>query len=56
MTQSFANPLVEQREFLAGKSAILIEEKVVFTISGEDRLSWLNDLFSQKLDIGFAGY
>lgn len=50
MTQSFANPLVEQREFLAGKSAILIEEKVVFTISGEDRLSWLNDLFSQKLD------
>lgn len=50
MTQSFANPLVEQREFLAGKSAILLEEKVVFTISGEDRLTWLNDLFSQKLD------
>ncbi len=50
MTQSFANPLVEQREFLAGKSAVLLSEKVVFTVSGEDRLTWLNDLFSQKLD------
>lgn len=50
MTQSFSNPLVEQKEFLAGTSAVLLEEKSVLTVSGEDRLTWLNDLFSQKLD------
>lgn len=49
MTQSFSNPLVEQREFLAGKSLIELE-KSILKISGVDRLSWLNDLFSQKLD------
>jgi len=49
MTQSFSNPLVEQREFLAGKSLIELE-KSILNISGADRLTWLNDLFSQKLD------
>jgi len=49
MTQSFSNPLVEQREFLAGKSLIELE-KSILKISGADRLTWLNDLFSQKLD------
>lgn len=55
MTQSFSNPLVEQREFLAGTSAVLLEEKSVLVVSGEDRLTWLNDLFSQKLDELTAG-
>ena len=50
MTQSYSNPLVEQREFVAGSSAVLLEEKSVLVASGEDRLTWLNDLFSQKLD------
>ena len=50
MTQSFSNPLVEQREFVAGSSAVLLEDKSVIVVSGEDRLFWLNDLFSQKLD------
>lgn len=50
MTQSFSNPLVEQRELIAGKSAIKFEDKAVLSLSGEDRLTWLNDLFSQKLD------
>lgn len=50
MTQSFSNPLVEQREFIGGTSAVLLEEKSVLLVSGEDRLTWLNDLFSQKLD------
>jgi folate-binding protein YgfZ len=50
MTQSYSNPLVEQREFVAGSSAVLLEEKSVLVVSGEDRLTWLNDLFSQKLD------
>jgi folate-binding protein YgfZ len=49
MTQSFSNPLVEQRDFLAGKSLIELE-KSILKISGADRLTWLNDLFSQKLD------
>ena len=50
MTQSYSNPLVEQREFVSGSSAVLLEEKSVLVVSGEDRLTWLNDLFSQKLD------
>ncbi|NBR64573.1 MAG: folate-binding protein [Micrococcales bacterium] len=50
MTQSFSNPLVEQRDFLAGTSAIELDDKAVITVSGEDRLSWLNDILSQKLD------
>lgn len=50
MTGSFHNPLLEQREFLAGKSAVSLEGKVVLTVTGEDRLTWLNDMFTQKLD------
>ena len=50
MTQSFSNPLVEQRDFIAGKAAISLEDKAVIAISGEDRLTWLNDILSQKLD------
>jgi len=38
MTQSFSNPLVEQREFLAGKSLIELE-KSILNISGADRLT-----------------
>jgi folate-binding Fe-S cluster repair protein YgfZ len=49
MTQSYSNPLVEQREFITGQSAVLLEEKAVLLVSGENRLSWLNDLFSQSL-------
>lgn len=49
MTQSFSNPLVEQREFLAGKNLIELD-KSILKISGHDRLTWLNDLLSQKLD------
>ena len=50
MTQSFSNPLVEQREFVAGSSAVYLEDKSVLVVSGEARLTWLNDLLSQKLD------
>jgi folate-binding protein YgfZ len=49
MTQSYSNPLVEQKEFIAGLSAVLLEEKSVLVVDGVDRLSWLNDLFSQSL-------
>jgi len=50
MTQSFSNPLVEQREFIAGNAAISLEDKAVISVSGDDRLTWLNDILSQKLD------
>ena len=50
MTQSFSNPLVEQREFIAGNAAISLEDKAVIAVSGEDRLTWLNDILSQKID------
>ena len=50
MTQSFSNPLVEQREFIAGNAAISLEDKSVIAVSGEDRLTWLNDILSQKID------
>ena len=50
MTQSFSNPLVEQREFIAGSSAVLLEDRAVLVVAGEDRLTWLHDLLSQKLD------
>ena len=50
MTQSFSNPLVEQREFIAGNAAISLEDKAVIAVSGDDRLTWLNDILSQKLD------
>jgi folate-binding protein YgfZ len=49
MAQSYSNPLVEQREFIAGLSAVLVEEKAVLVVDGLDRLTWLNDLFSQSL-------
>ena len=49
MTQSYSNPLVEQKEFIAGLSAVLLEEKSVLVVDGVDRLTWLNDLFSQSL-------
>lgn len=49
MTQSFSNPLVEQRQFIAGSAAVLLEDKGIIVVTGEDRLTWLHDLFSQKL-------
>ena len=49
MTQSFSNPLVEQRQFIAGSAAVLLEDKGIIVVTGVDRLTWLNDLFSQKL-------
>jgi folate-binding protein YgfZ len=50
MTQSFSNPLVEQRQFISGSAAVLLEDKSIIVVTGVDRLTWLNDLFSQKLD------
>jgi Predicted aminomethyltransferase related to GcvT len=43
------NPLIRQRMFAMGEVAALTNFGVI-SVSGEDSLSWLNSLFSQKLD------
>jgi folate-binding protein YgfZ len=43
------NPNTQQRELLAGKAYVELNKKVI-EVTGADRLSWLNDMFSQKLD------
>lgn len=47
-TSSFANPLVEQRELLAGKAAVALDSKVI-RVTGDDRLKWLHALLSQNI-------
>lgn len=43
------NPNQEQKDLLTG-SALVVLDKQVLEIAGTDRLSWLNDMLSQKLD------
>lgn len=43
------NPNTQQRELIAGRAYVELDKKVI-ELSGADRLSWLNDMFSQKLD------
>ena len=50
MSQSYSNPLVEQRELIRGASLVELEDKAILKLTGVDRLTWLNDLLSQKLD------
>ena len=47
-TSSFGNPLVEQRDLLAGKAAVALDSKVI-RVSGDDRLKWLHALLSQNI-------
>lgn len=47
-TSSFGNPLVEQRDLLAGKASVALDSNVI-TVSGEDRLKWLHALLSQNI-------
>lgn len=48
------NPLIRQRMFAAGE--VYAETSfAVIKVSGEDRFTWLNSLFSQKLDQLSAG-
>ena len=46
---SFSNPLVEQRELLAGESAVELDKKII-TVAGDERLTWLHALLSQNLN------
>jgi len=43
----YGDPLREQRRLLAGEAAVDLSHRPVFSISGPDRLSWLNAICSQ---------
>ena len=48
------NPNTQQRELLAGNSYVELNKKVI-EVTGFDRLTWLNDMFSQKLNELYSG-
>lgn len=43
----YGDPLREQRALIAGSAAVDLGHRPVFTVSGADRLRWLNDITSQ---------
>ena len=47
-TASFGNPLVEQRNLLAGRASVKLDSKVIL-VRGDDRLNWLHALLSQNI-------
>ena len=49
----YGNPLAEQRELAAGRAIVDLSDRDVLSITGPDRLSWLDSLTSQRL-IGLA--
>jgi folate-binding protein YgfZ len=51
--QHYGNPLGEQRELAAGQAIVDLSDRDILSISGPDRLSWLDSLTSQRL-IGIA--
>ncbi|MEJ3403795.1 folate-binding protein [Rathayibacter sp. YIM 133350] len=51
----YGNPLIEQRHLEAGTALVDLSTQGVLTVTGPDRLSWLNSLASQKLDRLDAG-
>ncbi|GAA5085425.1 hypothetical protein HNP84_008569 [Thermocatellispora tengchongensis] len=46
----YGDPFAEQRALLAGQAVVDRSNREVVRVSGPDRLRWLNDLSSQKLD------
>lgn len=49
MVWHFGDPLGEQRLMEAGDGAVLLASREIFTVAGEQRLSWLHSLTSQAL-------
>lgn len=43
------NPILAQREFVAGKALIKASQYAVVSVAGPDRLTWLHSLLSQNL-------
>ncbi|BDZ55681.1 CAF17-like 4Fe-4S cluster assembly/insertion protein YgfZ [Agromyces marinus] len=46
----YGNPLVEQRRLEQGRAIVDLSHRGVVTVSGPDRLSWLNSMASRALD------
>lgn len=46
----YGDPFAEQRALVAGKAAVDLRHRGVVTVGGPDRLRWLNDLVSHKVD------
>ena len=47
--QHYGSPLGEQRDLEAGRSIVDLADRDVVTVTGADRLSWLDSLLSQNL-------
>lgn len=45
----YGNPVVEQRELEAGRAIVDLSNRSVLSITGPDRLTWLNSITSQNL-------
>lgn len=45
----YGDPLREQKALQAGRAGVDLSHRPVFTVSGPDRLRWLNDITSQEL-------
>lgn len=46
----YGNPMVEQRRLEQGRAVVDLSHRGVVTVTGPDRLSWLNSMASQRLD------
>ncbi len=47
--QHYGSPLAEQRELAAGRAIVDLSDRDVVTVTGPDRLTWLDSLLSQSL-------
>ncbi|HTC70328.1 MAG TPA: folate-binding protein [Acidothermaceae bacterium] len=47
----YGDPLREQRNLVDGAGFVDLSHRAVVRISGDDRLKWLNDLTTQRLDV-----
>ena len=50
MAVSDGNPLSDQRSLLAGSAVVDLSDRGIVSVSGPERLSWLDSLLSQRLD------
>jgi folate-binding protein YgfZ len=47
--QHYGSPLAEQRELAVGRAVVDLSDRDVVTVTGADRLTWLDSLLSQHL-------
>jgi hypothetical protein len=47
--EHYGNPLGEQQRLAAGEAVVDLSDRAVLTVTGEDRLTWLDSLTSQSI-------